>query len=130
MKLKIKLDWGGEVFLVPPGSVNVLLMIDFWNFSGPELTEIMKLNLANQITDPMELRSLATCGLRVKSFVINKSLTNVDDITNAALKVIDEWDANKPDKRAAYNELCEILRDLGRGNCINVLEDKKIKSVD
>ena len=90
----------------------------------------MKLNLANQITDQAELHNLATCGLRVKSFVVNKNLTNIDDITNAALKVIDEWDANKPDKRVAYNELCEILRDIGHAHCINVLVDKKIKSVD
>ena len=99
-------------------------------FVGPKLTEAMKFNLSRQITSQSELRNLATLGLRVQSFVIDTGLTNVGDINNSALNVIDDWDATKTDKRAAYNELCQILTDIGRAAFINVLVDKPLKRVN
>ena len=81
---------------------------------GPELTEIMMHNLSKKITSEAELRNLATLGLRVKSDITDTNLTNIRDINNAALRVIEEWAVNKQDKKAAYVELCEILKKIKR----------------
>ena len=83
----------------------------------------MKLNLSRQITTQQELRSLATLGLRVKSYVVDSNLTNERDINDAALKVISQWATSKEDNRAAYTELCEILKSIKRSAYINVLKD-------
>ena len=87
----------------------------------------MMLNLSKEISDQAELRNLATLGLRVRSKFIDTIRTNdPGDINNAALKVIKEWAADKQDKRAAYVELCDILKTIRRSGYINVLVDKPV----
>ena len=83
----------------------------------------MKLNLSKQIATQQELRNLATLGLGMKSYVIDTNLTNERDINEAAYKVISQWDESKEDKRAAYTELCDILKRIKRSAYINVLKD-------
>ena len=83
----------------------------------------MKFNLSKQITTQQELRNLATLGLGVKTYVIDTNLTNERDINEAALKVIYQWTTSKEDSRAAYTELCVILKRIKWSAYINVLKD-------
>ena len=79
-------------------------------YTGIELTDAMLLNLSRRISAPGQLRILATKGLNVKEYVLEKHLHNEKDINEATVKVLKEWKVAQENSTVAYSRLCDILR--------------------
>ena len=82
--------------------------------SIPGLTEEMMFKLSQCINIESELRSLATCGLKVEDHIVDNKITNKpEDIPMATLAVLKEWQRKYDDQRRAFVDLCSAL---GRTN--------------
>ena len=84
--------------------------------SFPVLTEEMMLKLSERINIESELRSLATCGLKVEGHIVDNHLTNKPgDIPMATLAVLKEWQRKYEDQRRAFVDLCLALERTNMG---------------
>ena len=83
----------------------------------------MLTNLSHQITSKQEVRMLGTTGLGVPGNVIDTSLENERDINEAAFRVLKRWYDNQEDNVNAYEQLCAILKKIGKCSYINYLTE-------
>ena len=83
----------------------------------------MERSLSLCVVSDDDLRDLGTSGFKVKERVIDAALFNHKTISAAATEVIKQWGREQENKEKAYEDLCVILRKLGRGSWINELED-------
>ena len=58
---------------------------------GRKLTDAMLHLLSQRISSPGQLRTVATKGLNMEQYVLDKYLHNEKDIDEAAFKVLKEW---------------------------------------
>ena len=83
--------------------------------SIPGLTEEMMFKLSQCINIESELRSLATCGLKVEGHIVDNHLTNKGNIQMATLAVLKEWQRKYEDQWRAFVDLCSALERTNMG---------------
>ena len=84
----------------------------------------MEGNLALCVVSEEDLRDLGTFGFGVRERIIDAALANNHrSINAAATEVIKRWAQEQEDMEKAYEQLCGILRKIGRNAWINELED-------
>ena len=77
-----------------------------------ELTSAMVLKLAKRMNDPIDILTLGMNGLHMKEEDIERHLQeHKPNLIMAARGMLNTWKASQPDDRAAYERLCEALRD-------------------
>ena len=86
---------------------------------GRELTGQMILSLSELITSEENLLKLAIHGLKVEECVVEKEMTNNNDITMAAYGVLKHWFKAQRDKTTAHALLCCALRNVSLSRFIN-----------
>ena len=86
----------------------------------------MKRALAKCVTSSDELRDLGIMGFGVKESNIATALTNNNNsITEAARVVISTWSDDYEDAAEAFEDLCKILKKIGKAAWITAI--KKVK---
>ena len=75
------------------------------HLSDRELTDSMVLDVSKRITDELDLRDLATKGLKVEVHITDKHINTERSIHLAAFKVLSDWRKRQPNSRIAYSKL-------------------------
>ena len=73
------------------------------------LTDQGLLSLSNKITSNTDLNKLAIHGLRIPDYMVQKHITNENDISSAAHRVLQDWRTSKESDKVAGNQLWEAL---------------------
>ena len=80
-------------------------------------------NLAKRIVSTGDLNELGINGFGLEDFVVAAALkNNNNDINEAAHQVINKWSETYEDMGKVYQDLCAILRTIGKAAWIHALD--------